>query len=86
MTTTKAKRPKWWRKGDDIVTAYGAHAAGPGWANSLVWCVVQGADGRLRKESLQHDEMSFPMAALLSVSAAISADMTAHARRLTGAR
>lgn len=56
------------KDGDFIVTAYAESCAGPGWANTPVWIIVQDKEGKLRKECLQPDEQNETMRTLYYIS------------------
>ena len=66
---------------DRIITAWAEHSEGPGWRNSLVYVLIEGADGNLRIEGLQPNEQSYNMGILFNVSAVISKELTECVRR-----
>lgn len=63
------------RPGDRILAAWGKRAKGPGWANRLVWVLVRSPVGALETYSVQQDECSETMLALLDVSATVNTAM-----------
>ena len=65
-----------------VVTAWAESCSGPGWANQLVWVLVQDREGKLRLEALQPDEQSGDMQAIFRYSALAAADMTRAAWKL----
>jgi len=73
-----------WRleDGEHLVAAWGEKPSGPGWSNSLVCCLIKGADGKLREECLQKDEQTAQMLDLFPYSALAAADMTRAVKRL----
>lgn len=57
-----------------IVTAYAEPAAGPGWANSLVYVVIGDKQtGKTREECLQPDEQTDAMRTLYGIAAQVAA-------------
>jgi hypothetical protein len=66
--------------GDHIITAYAEPASGPGWSNSPVWVIVQGVNGKMRRECIQPLEQTGPMSILYNVSSAAHASMTQAVR------
>jgi len=61
---------------DHIVTAWPESVSGPGWANRLIWVLVQDGNGKLRRECLQPDEQTSEMLSLFAVAAAASNAIT----------
>jgi hypothetical protein len=67
--------PKWLGKHDNIVAAYAEIASGPGWSNTLVWCVVRDGDKKVRLEALQPEEQSAEVRTLFDISAVVHGKM-----------
>ena len=66
---------------DHIVGAWAERAAGPGWANSLIWvCVRSSLDGRIRVEAMQPEEQTREIATLFGVACAVSDELIAQVR------
>jgi len=64
------------KEGDYIHAAYAESSAGPGWANSPIWVVIQGRDGAMRLEAIQPEFQTDKMQALYSVSQSAHIAMT----------
>jgi len=65
-----------------IVSAYAESCAGPGWANSPVWVIVQNTSGKLRQECLQPEEQTTEMHTLYHISSAAHVSMTKAVMKL----
>ena len=63
------------KPGDRIVTAWAETCAGPGWANWIVWVLVQPAAGGYRMECIQPDDQSPEVQDLFDFSALASKRM-----------
>jgi len=68
------------RTGESVVCAFAERAAGPGFANSPIWVVIQSNNGVLRKECLQPNDQSNEMLVLYNISAEVHGLMQALAR------
>lgn len=68
-------------KDDTIIAAWAEYVGGPGWANTPVWVIVRGADGKLREDCLQPDEQTAEIQTLFNVSDAVASAMKAAVKR-----
>src|SRR3989304_3668 len=60
---------------DQIVSAWGECAAGPGWANQPLWVIVRSREGKLRMACIQPEDQTMEIHTLFKVSAVVSAQM-----------
>jgi len=64
------------KKGCHIITAFAESAAGPGWANSPIWIVVQDENKKIQMECIQPEEQTPEMRLLYAISQAAHFSMT----------
>lgn len=69
------------KKGCYVVAAYAESAAGPGWANSPIWIIVQDENKKLIMECVQPEDQTSEMRLLYSVSQAAHLAMTNAVRK-----
>ncbi len=69
-----------------VVTAYAQPAAGPGWANSPVYVIMEGEDRKLYQECIQPDEQTKEMRILYRLSSEITFQMQAEADKIMAER
>ena len=72
------------KDGEHIVTAFATRACGPGWANTPIWIIIRGADGKLRQECLQPQQQTFEMQWLFPYSSRAHEDMVRAVGQLVG--
>ena len=67
------------KKFEIVVAAWPENASGPGWSNTLMWVLIQDANGGLRRETLQPNEQSDEMRTLFAPGAACAMALRAAA-------
>ena len=66
-----------------IVTAYAEPAAGPGWANTPLWVIIEdGATGKVRQVCLQPSEQTAEMHTLYGFSSLAHSQMMGAVKRV----
>ena len=71
---------------EHVVTAYAQRAAGPGWANTPLWVIIQDGNGKLRKECLQPEQQSGDIYLLYGLSDTLQGLLVNEVERLLRAR
>jgi len=62
--------------GDQVVVAWPELCSGPGWSNTIVWVIIQGSRGGLRREALQPEEQTDEMRMMFEVCGAAAKHYT----------
>jgi hypothetical protein len=57
------------KKAETILTAWPEYCSGPGWANQIIWVIIQDSNQNFRLDSIQPDEQNAETQLLFNVCA-----------------